>query len=190
MVRLAIILIFNKGDAINQAQIETLKQGITKVTDPHDELDENGNVVGIVNTYHYEITNLGVEHELRFYFVLPQGVSKPSNWNDIDAWRVEFGPDQPSHTRRFFNWAIKRSVDHGADAVIYIDDHTQLTLARLKNALQTLAGDRVWVDTLFGKLVEKKVLLRIGQLVEDGMTLAQAITELKQRIQNGGLTSG
>ncbi len=189
MIKLAIILIHNKGDATNEAQITRLLQGITKVTDTQTGTDEAGNPFSY-DTYHYEITNLGVEHEVRFYMVLPEGVAKPSNWNDIDAWRVEFGPDQPSHARRFFNWAMKRSVDQGADAVIYIDDHTQLTLPRLKTALQTLAGDRVWVDTLFGKLVEKKVLLQIGQLVENGVTLSEAITELKQRIQVGGLISG
>jgi hypothetical protein len=189
MIRLAIILIHNKGDVTNEAQIDRLLQGTTKVTDPQTGTDEEGNPFSY-DTYHYEIDNLGIEHEVRFYQVVPEGVEKPSNFDLLDSWKVFFGPDQPSHNRRFFNWALKRSVDHGADAVIYIDDHTQLTLARLKNALQTLAGSRVWVDTLFGKLVEKKVLLKIGQLIENGMTLSEAIAELKQRIQAGGLTSG
>jgi hypothetical protein len=34
------------------------------------------------------------------------------------------------------------------------------------------------------------VLLAIGQMVEDGVTLSQAISELKGRIRNGGLVDG
>lgn len=194
MVNLAVILIHNKTDAQNEAQITRLLQGLELVADHHTEnqYDSENNLIGQISfdTYHYEITNLGVAHEVRFYMVLPQGVQKPSNWNSIDAYKVEFGNDQPSNTRRYFNWALKRAVDHGNDAVIYIDDHTELTLNRLKTALQALAGNKVYVDAPFGKLVEKRVLLQVGQLVEDGMTLAQAITEIKARIQERGLTHG
>jgi hypothetical protein len=190
MIRLGLILIHNKGANANEAQITKVLQGVTKVTDTHTEFDSEGNPVGTFDTYHYEITGLGFAHEARFYQVVPQGVTRPPNLDLLDSWKVFFGPDQPSHNRRFFNWALKRAVDQGADAVIYIDDHNELTIPRLKTALQTLAGPRVWVDAPFGFVVEKKVLLTIGQMVEDGVTLNQAISELRSRIRNGGLTDG
>lgn len=186
MIRLGLILIHNKGAATNEAQITKVLQGVTKITDTHTD-PETGESF---DTYHYEITNLQIEHEARFYQVVPQGVTRPPNLDLLDSWKVFFGPDQPSHPRRFFNWALKRAVDHGADAVIYIDDHNELTIPRLRTALQTLAGPRVWVDAPFGFVVEKKVLLQIGQMVEDGLTLNQAVTELRNRIRNGGLQDG
>jgi hypothetical protein len=186
MVKLAICLFHNKGANANEAQITKVLQGVTKVTDTHTD-PETGESF---DTYHYEISSLNIEHEARFYQVVPQGVTRPPNLDLLDSWNVFFGPDQPSHNRRFFNWGLKRAVDHGADAVIYIDDHAELTIPRLRTALQTLAGPRVWVDAPFGFVVEKKVLLAIGQMVEDGVTLSQAISELKGRIRNGGLVDG
>ena len=47
MVTLGVILIHNKGNAVNQAQIQRVAQGVTKVIDSSvPDLDEEGNPNG------------------------------------------------------------------------------------------------------------------------------------------------
>ena len=137
MVKLAIVIIHNKGDVGNVAQINTLKPFITKITDINTQYDEGGNPVGTFETYHYEIKNLPIQHELKFYQIVPFGVTPPSNFYDIDSHNVLYrkgDEDKTGDHPQFFNWGVKRGTDYGADYVIYLPDVTQFT----KNKLQTL----------------------------------------------------
>jgi hypothetical protein len=138
-MNLAIVIVHNKGDIGNQAQIEALKPFITKITDVNTQYDEQGKAIGTFDTYHYEVTGLSIPHTLRLYQVVPYGVKESSNFYDIDSHNVLYrkgDEDKTGDHPQFFNWGVKRGTDYGADYVIYLPDISKFT----KNKLQTLLG--------------------------------------------------
>jgi hypothetical protein len=138
MIKLAIVIVHNKGDVGNIAQIETLKPLITQITDVNTQYDVNGKAIGTYNIYHYEVAGLSIPHELKLYQVVPYGVKEPSNFYDIDSHNVLYrkgDEDKTGDHPQFFNWGVKRGTDYGADYVIYLPDVSQFTKIKLQTLL-------------------------------------------------------
>src|SRR3990167_82240 len=140
-MKLAIILTHNKTDAENIAQIEALKPLIEKQTVLNDEFDDQGNVIGQFETYYYTIKDLA-GHEVKFYQIIPFGVTPPPNLRDIDSHNVLYGKgdeDKTGDHPRFYNWGLKRATDYGADFVIHLNDETKLNITQLATDLQSVS---------------------------------------------------
>ena len=149
----AIVICHNKTPEANIAQIEALKPLIEKQSEVHDELNENGEVVGQFETYYYTLKGLD-GYKVKLYQILPyqpdnprlaQGLPYegvwPANANDIDSHRVAYGKgdeDKTGDHKRFQNWGLKRATDQGADVVIHLKDHTKFNVADLSSRLSNL----------------------------------------------------
>lgn len=190
-MKIAVTLIHNKTPQENEAQIASLLSLVTRVatTVTEDQFDEEGNLIGQASfeVYHYEFTGFGVPHEVRFYHVVPYGVTIPTNLDLLDGYKVFYGPeDQDKAGPRFFNWGLKRGIDQGSDISCYLLDPAQLTPQKLRQGIQALKNDVELIDLPWVKLVTKRAMAVIGQLREDGQ-LADKLAEYKDRIVRGGL---
>lgn len=186
-MKIAITLIHNKTDVENSAQIEALKSLLVEVTDGPFTNPDTGETW---TTIHHEIKNLNIPHEVKVYQVVPFGVTPPANRGDINSGGIVYygkgDEDKTGNHPRFFNWAHKRGTDNGAEVSIYLEDVSQLTAAKVRNAL-TRSND--YEDREWGKLATLKLLKQVGQLKED-RAFINAITELKQRVAEKGLKHG
>lgn len=192
-MNLAIILTHNKTDAENAAQIEAILPLITKVTETVPVYPpEGGDPIGTQDIYHYELKGLSIPHELRCYQIVPFGVTPPANIRLIDSHNVLYGKgdeDKTGDHPRFFNWGLKRATDYGAEIAVYLEDPSQLTGTKVRNAVAKLVNDTEYVETTWGRLGTLRLLKEVGQLRED-RTFTQAISDLKTRVTQKGLKNG
>jgi hypothetical protein len=193
-MKIAVTVVHNKTDSENEAQIDALLGMVSKVieTITQDQFDEEGNVIGqeSFEVYHYEFTNLSIPHEVKFYHVIPYGVTKPANLDQLDGHKVFYGEgDQDKGETRFFNWGLKRGTDHGADISLYLEDVSQLnpkTLQQTFEELKSKANSKEFAEVDCGKMVTVKLLKELGQL-DETKGKAAAITEYKAKITMEGL---
>lgn len=192
-MNLAIVLCHNKSNAENVAQIDAILPLVEKITEMVPVFPpEGGSPIGTQEIYHYEIKNLSIPHEVRFYQIVPFGVTPPPNLRLLDSHNVYFGngdEDKTGDHPRFFNWGLKRATDYGADIAVYLQDPTQLTTTRLRNAVAKLVNDTEFIEATWGKLGTLRLLKIVGQLKED-RTFTQAISDLKTRVTQKGLKNG
>lgn len=215
-MKIAVVIVHNKTDQQNQAQIDAILPFVEKITVPVTQTVQDRTLTEIphqsefgyiyhetvetlsepyevtVETYHYKVKGLNIDHEVKFYQIIPFGVTPPSNKDALDSYKVYYGEgdeDKTGNHPRFFNWGLKRGTDFGADIVVYLDDVLQLTTTKLRNGLGKLRNDVEFVEETFGKIGTKRLLEKVGQLKED-RTFTQAITEYKQRVTQGGLKNG
>lgn len=184
MISLAVVIVHNGTNTQNEAVINAILSRIERF---ESEEPETG-----ITTSHYEITALNREHVVRFYQIIPFGVTPPSNLDLLDSHKVFYGAGDENKTGthpRFFNWGLKRATDYGADVVIYVQDASRLTAANLRTALDKLINNTEFVEEQFGKVATLRLLRLIGQLKED-RNFTQAINDYKTRITRGGLNSG
>lgn len=177
MISGLVVLIHNKAtDAENRQQI-TFFVNNTTVLD--------------ADRASYTINGIAIEHEIYFLQIIPEGTTPPTNRDLLNSYKIYYGNDQPSIDRRFFNVAIRRASQFGMDLAIVITDHTLITLADFRDAMQEIAGTKILVQRTWGWVFETRIFERIAhQLTEQGMTLAQALAEMKQRITDAGYTYG
>jgi len=186
MLKIAITIVHNKSNAQNQAQITALLPFVEKITDGPFTDPESG---ASWTTFHYQLKDLAIEHEVRFFQVVPNGVTPPANLYDLDSQKVFYGPeDATKGATRFFNWGLKRSIDSGVDVACYLIDPTQLTAAKLQAGLDLLRDGTEFIDRTWVKLMTRRLLRVVGQLIEQG-TLNQAITDYKTRMAEKGVTT-
>lgn len=197
---IAIVIVHNKNAAGNRNQITALASHLTEVRETR--LDENGAVILDEETGQpvqflvgYRIQGIVRDHLCHLYQIVPFGINPPSNLYLLDSYKVFYGAGDENKTGthpRFFNWGLKRGIDHGADVVIYLSDLASLTISDLDDKagrLADLLGTLIFTESTWGKMGHRRLLLRIGQLLED-RTFDQAVTELKARIAAQGYTSG
>lgn len=194
-MNIAIVLVHNKSDVENTAQIETLKPLIEIQKETFDEYDEEGNIIGQFTKNYYTIKGLTLEHRATFFQIIPFGVTPPVNLYDIDSHKVFYGvgdEDKTGDHPRFFNWGLKRGTDHGADICIYLEDHKKFNISKLLSKIAKLSSktDKTeFVEEATCKIGTLKMLKEVGQLKED-KTLSDAITDLKTRVVEKGYKNG
>lgn len=190
-MNIAIVITHNKGDLANQAQIESIKGLVTRITDINTD-PESGETF---ETYHYEINNLGVPHELRIYQIVPFGVNVPPNFYELDSHNVLYragDEDKTGDHPRFFNWGMKRGTDYGAEVVIHLEDVSKLDFKKLLPKLQKLsdqADKTEYVEDAACKVGTVKLLKDVGQL-DETKTKNQALSTLKEQVVQKGLKNG
>lgn len=188
MLNLAVVIVHNGTNAQNEALINAILSKVEVINVPYTDPDTQETV----DVLHYEVTALNREHWVKFYQVIPFGVTPPSNLDSLNSHKVFYGTGDENKTGthpRFFNWSFRRATDYGADVVVYIDNASQLTAARLRNALDKLVNDVEFTEEQFGKVGTVRLFRLIGQLKED-RNFVQAITDYKARILQGGLNYG
>lgn len=191
---IAIILVHNKSDKENEAQVSFLKPLINKVIDTFPVFDEEGKQTGTQEGYHYELDGLELPHELKVFQVFPFGVTV-ANKDEIDSHKVFYGvgdEDKVGDHPRFFNWGLKRGTDYGADVVIHLEDYKKLDLDDLAIQLNTLIDPEdkhELIDDVAVKISTLKLLKEVGQLKEE-KPLTEAFNDLKQRVTEKGLNHG
>ena len=191
-MKIALVIVHNKTNQENFNQIEAIKPLINKITDTNNEFDDQGNIIGTFNTYHYELVGISVTHEARFFQIIPFGVTSPTNLYDIDSHNVIYrlgDEDKTGDHSRFFNWGMKRATDYGAEVVVYIDDYTQLDFAKIILDIEKLADINdltELVDAPEVTIGSLKLLKEVGQL-DESKSKADAIVDLKQATIDAGL---
>ena len=179
---LAFTLVHNLDDLSNAAQITTM---LTKVTLIEELVD-----LELVPTVFYALT--GTPHRVRFYHIIPFGVTTPSNLDDLNGHKVWYraGDEDKIGTHpRFYNWGLKRGTDYGAEASVHITNATTFTAADLELHLATLRDTMVFREPSWGKVTALRLLREVGQLRED-VTLDNALVDLRARIDAAGLGRG
>lgn len=193
-MNIAIILVHNKREEENEAQIEYLKSLVNKITDINDQYDQEGNIIGTYETYHYELEGLD-GYEVKFFQVIPFGVALPPNLYDIDSHKVFYGKgdeDKMGDHSRFFNWGLKRGTDYGAEAVVYLENPAKLSIQDLAIQLNSLVDPddkHEFAEDANAKVASLKLLKEVGQL-DEAKTKEQAITELKAKNKVKGNKNG
>lgn len=203
MTKVAVVIVHNKTDAENQAQIVALNNLLEPQFISVPELDEQGNQIGTSQQFsHYTVKNLTqIEHQVFVYQIVPYQPTntsnpyeaiKPANISLLRSHNVYYGKndvDKVGVHPRFFNWGLKRSTDYGADVIIYLQEPESLTTTRVRNALGRLTNDTELIEESWGKIVTKKLFGVVGQLRED-FSFDGAVADLKNRMVLKGLRNG
>jgi len=186
-VNVGLVLVHNRGVVGNAAQIAfvtnrtELRYFDTGVPDP----DNPGQTI---KRPYRVIIALARPHELVCFQVVPQGVARPANMDKIEpSFKVLYGPDQPSHTRRFFNWGLKRATDYGAEVVAFLDATGSFSAGDLDNSFDF--AERTW-----GRIVKFRVQQRLGSgrraVLNEALGMNAALADLRTRIDAEGLSRG
>ncbi|MBI3984014.1 hypothetical protein HY346_01830 [Candidatus Microgenomates bacterium] len=190
-LKIALVLTHNKGPLQNIAQV-TFVESRTEVRQfaivddlGNPVLGEDGNPLEIP---YRVITALAQPHELVTFQIVPQGVTRPANMGNLEpSYKVIYGPDQPSHTRRFFNWGLKRATDYGADIVAFLDATGSFSAGDLDNQFDF--AERTW-----GRIIKARVQQALGaqrrQVLKESLSLTAALAGLRTRIDEEGLSRG
>ena len=165
MLKLAITLLHDKTNTVNENRISTIlgmltkheqtttemvsdrifkevqkvrKDSATGVETPYTELEETATpeYEASFTTYYYTINAIDIPHEVRFYHVVPFGINRPSNMDELDGHKVIYGPEFQMVEKTFFDWGLKRGTDHGADVSIYVEDLSKLDFKKLLPKLE------------------------------------------------------
>ena len=189
---LALGLIHNKSNLGNRQQINTL----TAVVERHvldlagQEFDPSVQDNVDISRVYYTIAGLSVPHEASFFQAIPTGVNPPNNLYNLDSYKVFYSPndnaDKVGQHPRFWNWALKRGFDYGADISCVITDHTLFTVAGLQLQIGRLVDRRVLVVPLWGLAASARLLREVGQLRED-LGFSGSLDDLRARIIARGL---
>jgi len=188
MLHLALGLVHNRGNLGNRAQIANLLPLVV----PHFEQEGLNPDSEPYGQWWYSLLNLTLEHQVRFYQIIPFGITPPNNLYDLDSHKVFYGQgdvDKTGEHPRFFNWLLKRGTDYGADVAIYLRAPTLFSAIDLDTRLQAMEADRVLLEPLWGKVATVRCLRAVGQLRED-RTFDLAVDDLKARILARGLRYG
>lgn len=192
MIKITIVLIHNKSDELNKAQIEILKPNILLLVDHHERQDQEGNLQKY-NTYHYEMKGLTIPHEVRFFQLIPYGVTVDHEiLYSIDSFKVFYGrgdEDKVDWHPRFFNHAMRFSVDSmSSDVVIHLHDHKTFNIKDLEKNLQELETHDMTSHS-WGHITTKRLLTHVGEL-DEKKSLEEGIKHFKNKIIQKGLTHG
>lgn len=185
-MQIALVLVHNKGNHGNIAQIETAISLLDRKTETVI-VDEQ-----LCEISHYEFKELPGHRVLPFHIV-PYGVDRPDNIDVLDGHKVLYGvgdEDKIGDHPRFWNWGLKRSTDFGADVAIYLEDASKLNPKNLKTKLEELADTNSTLEfheEQGMKIGTQRLLKTAGQLEED---LANPFEALKKKITDQGLRYG
>ena len=192
-MKLAIILVHNKSDLENQAQITALKSLLTEVVDGPFLNEETGETW---TTIHHEIIGLDIPHEVRVYQVIPFGVEAPTNRYEVNSGGIVYyekgDEDKKGDHPRFFNWGLKRGTDNGADISIYVENIKKFNIEDLTIQLNSLVDPddkHEYTEDQSVKIATLKLLKEVGQL-DEGRNMKEAIENLKQRNIGKGNRNG
>jgi hypothetical protein len=158
---------------------------LTKVTLIEELVD-----LELVPTIFYSLT--GTVHRVRFYQVVPFGVTSPENVDAINSQKVWYrarDEDKVNDHPRFYNWGLERGTDYGAEAVVHITDPVTYTTADLEIHLATLRNSMVFREPIWGKVTALRLLREVGQL-DERLTFDNALVDLRARIDAAGLGRG
>jgi hypothetical protein len=181
-MEIAFTLVHNLGALGNVAQITTMLALITPVV---ELIDGEDTVMPV-----YDLT--GTLHRVRFYQVVPFGVTPPANLDELNSHKVFYragDEDKVSTHPRFYNWGLKRSTDYGAQAVVHITDPVTYTTVDLELHLTQLRNSMVFREPTWGKVTALRLLRDVGQL-DERLTFADAMVDLRARIDLAGLGRG
>lgn len=193
-MKIGIVLVHNKGELQNQAQIEFFKSLLTlnSKTDPVFSLvDGVPTQTGTATTYFYTLNDLKFEHEVKFYQIVPYGVMPPANLYSLDSYKVFYArgdEDKTGDHPRFFNWGLKRATDHGNEIVLYLEDFSKLVVKDLPFFLNTLIDPNSKLEYVKNESVKIgtiTLLKKVGQMAED-KTLSEAAIDYEQKLIEKG----
>lgn len=189
MINIALGLVHNKNtNAANRAQITNLLPLVVTHYLP------DGATADTATGVYYTLAGVVIEHTVKFYQVVPFGVTRPSNMNLLNSHNVIYGTGDENKTgdhSRFFNWLFKRGTDGGADVVFYVRFPNLIDAGDISVALGRLTTTRIFLERTWGKVISIRLLrilraLRQETLRED-LTFDNALPDLRQRIQALGL---
>lgn len=165
-MNISIVLVHNKSDEENNAQIDALLALVEKQTESNQISSENGDIE-TYETYYYTLK--GIEgHQVKFYQILPyqpnnlrlvegkpyEGVW-PVNASLLDSHKVAYGQgdeDKQGDHPRFFNWGLKRATDYGADIVIHLKDYKKFDVQGIVKSIEKKEKRQ---DKAYGKISRK-----------------------------------
>lgn len=193
---ISIVLTHNKGARGNEEQIRKM----ISMVDDHDilgmvdDVDDEGNKITEERRvgHYYTLKDLP-DHHVKFLHIVPFGVERPSNMDELDGHKVLYGKgdeDKTGDHPRFYNWGLKRGTDLGGDVVLHIDNVSRFKPAQFSEKLGRLASKDELLNFLeepFGKASTRDLIVRIGQLKEEEQ---KPIDEFKRRIREQGLIHG
>jgi len=194
-MNLAIGLIHNKNPATNRNQIGALAALVVRhvLNVAGQEFDPSAQDEVEISRVYYTIAGLSIPHEAIFFQAIPTGITPPNNLYSLDSHKVFYSPtdnaDKTGSHPRFWNWAMKRGFDHGADICAIVTDHALFTVAGLEFQVNRLVDRRVLVVPLWGLAASMRLLREVGQLRED-LGFSGALDDLRARIIARGLEHG
>jgi len=181
-MELGFTLTHNLGTLGNAAQITRM---LTLITPVVELIDGEDTVLPV-----YDLT--GTLHRVRFYQVVPFGVTPPENLDSLNSHKVFYkarDEDKVGTHPRFYNWGLKRGTDYGAQAVVYVTDATTFNIIDLELHLSTLRNSMVFREPSWGKITALRLLHDVGQL-DERLTFDNALVDLRERIDRAGLGRG
>lgn len=119
MKTIAVTLIHDRGGEVNERQINEL---LDKLEPQYIEAVMDGEGSEPVQLFsHYRFKGVDADHEVKVYQLVPRGVTPPANYHDLISYNVEFGNDVPDKDTQWYNVALARAGQHGADVMAYVD---------------------------------------------------------------------
>src|SRR5574341_105300 len=185
MLNLALGLVHNKATALaNRQQIANLLPLVVK-TFVQTGTDGSGNPIGF---FEYTLAGVATEHRVKFFQVVPFGVTPPNNLYDLDSYKVFYGnndTDKVGDHARFFNWLLKRGCDYGADVALYVRFPSLFGAADLDTALGRLTSTRVFLERVWGKAASVILLRRLREnrqeTLDETLAFDEAVAALRAR---------
>lgn len=117
MKTIAVTLVHDKKD--NEQQIVDL---LDKLEPQYIEAYMDGEDNPPVQVFNgYKFKDLEEDHEVKVYQFVPQGVEEPANMYDLVSYNILFGNDVPDKDTHWYNVALRRAGQHGADTLAFVD---------------------------------------------------------------------
>ncbi len=114
------VLVHNKTDKENQAQVDELFSKVTLNKQIIPQFDENGKQLEDAVQEFYTYNDIKEEHEVRFYHMIPFGFTPPSNIDLLNGESVLYCAQNPNPDLK--TNGSSRIVQLGADYCTLISD--------------------------------------------------------------------
>ena len=198
MTNIAIVLIHNKSDSENSAQISTLLSLLSEQNETIEWVDFDGKTVSATHVY-YRFSDLLEPHRVDVYQVVPYGVIPPDNFYAVNSEVVYYygagNEDKIGDHPRFYNWALKKATyDSGftpaADLCIPVTDFSTFDLNNISKCINDVSGNCVLDSYSWGKIIHSDVQFLHDpreMVLDESKAIDIAFTDLESSITSTGL---
>lgn len=175
-MNIALVLIHNKGDQGNFDQIEVVRNLLTY--DPDSATYTNSDLPG---------------QSFKVFHIIPYGVADPGNLYALDGHTVRYGKgdeDKIGSHPRFYNWALKRSTDYGANLVTVIEDAATFAPIQLVDCINDTMGKCILDQKIWGSIFHDTLQVvhdKSTPVFDETKALSASINDTIINIQTIGL---
>lgn len=181
-MRVGIVLVHDKGAAVNAAQVTRLVNNLVRFVPLVDE-DQTPRYRFAARTF-----------DIVIFQVVPPGVTPPSNFYALAhvGALLYSATDNPCTDGQFFQAAVSRLVRlWDCDIVAVVDNYTGLTRAAVDTVITKIqAGSNFLESEAIGRVASRAFLVNLRRIFDDTRTYAQLVVLYRAEMDRLGMQRG